>query len=159
MRAVEADHQPARFGVQHELADLQAGTRPAFEEVARQLLGTGGGADPAGHDGRDERPWCQLPPELGEQHDLLGRPAAHTAERLGDAEGEPAHVGAARPGGVVDGERGRPCVGGLGQLADPGQGQLLGQELLGHRADFALLVGEDEDHRGNPRTRSPMMFF
>ena len=50
-------------------------------------------------------------------------------------------------------------VGRLGQLADARQRELLGQELLGHGADFALLGREDEDHRGNPRTRSPMMFF
>jgi hypothetical protein len=159
VRPVEADDESAGLGIEHELADLQAGTGPALEELACQLSGAAGGTDPPGHDGRDEGARRQLPAELGEEHDLLGRSTAHAAERVGDAEGEPAHVGAARPGGVVDGQRGRTGLGGLGQLADLRQRQLLRQELLRDGADLTLLGSQDEDHRGSPRTRSPMMFF
>ena len=97
--AVEAHDEPARLAVERRSRRPARPARPAaLEELAGQLARRRQLQliHPA-IDRRGERARCEVAAELGEEHDLLDRPAPHAAERGGDAETEPAHVGAARP--------------------------------------------------------------
>src|SRR5258705_6127072 len=153
---IEVHGETAHLAIEDKVVDDQRGATVTAEQLRGQSLVAGRDCNPAGYHRGDERPRREVTTELTEEHEFLDRTEANTATRLRDAEREPTDVGAAFPCAIVDRQRSVA----VGEHTDLGQGQFVGEELLGNSGDLELFGGEGEvHHRGNPNARSPMMFF